>query len=206
MQVEFYETESASSIKRHKAAVTKNVSKREEMVHKCLQELNDLCKKLGKIFGIHYYNIFSTATLKKIAETLSADPEVLVQINGVTEDKLEKYGAELIELLQKYSEWQLPGKSTPPNGRGGKRKRASAYKKSKTRIGGYSNKQSATKSYGNGNSWTSSKGGSRARNRNAAGNSKPAMVAPAGKRPGFMAPPLPRTNQRPFLKPHFSHA
>ncbi|MBN3307863.1 BLM protein, partial [Amia calva] len=108
MQVEFYETESASSIKRHKAAVTKNVSKREEMVHKCLQELNDLCKKLGKIFGIHYYNIFSTATLKKIAETLSADPEVLVQIDGVTEDKLEKYGAELIELLQKYSEWQLP--------------------------------------------------------------------------------------------------
>ena len=43
------------------------------------------------------------------AETLSVDPEVLLQIDGVTEDKLEKYGAELIELLQKYSEWQLPG-------------------------------------------------------------------------------------------------
>lgn len=43
------------------------------------------------------------------AETLSADPEVLLQIDGVTEDKLEKYGAEVIELLQKYTEWQLPG-------------------------------------------------------------------------------------------------
>ncbi len=43
------------------------------------------------------------------AETLSSDPEVLLQIDGVTEDKLEKYGAEVIELLQKYSEWQLPG-------------------------------------------------------------------------------------------------
>lgn len=43
------------------------------------------------------------------AETLSADPEVLLQIDGVTEDKLEKYGAEVIELLQKYAEWQLPG-------------------------------------------------------------------------------------------------
>lgn len=43
------------------------------------------------------------------AETLSADPEVLLQIDGVTEDKLEKYGAEVIELLQKYSEWQVPG-------------------------------------------------------------------------------------------------
>lgn len=45
------------------------------------------------------------------AETLSADPEVLLQIDGVTEDKLEKYGAEFIELLQKYSEWQLPGEA-----------------------------------------------------------------------------------------------
>lgn len=111
MQVEFLETESASSIRKHKASVTENVSKREEMVKKCLQELNDLCKKLGKVFGIHYYNIFSTATLKKIAETLSADPEVLLQIDGVTEDKLEKYGAEVIELLQKYSEWQLPAEA-----------------------------------------------------------------------------------------------
>ncbi|KAK7152219.1 hypothetical protein R3I94_008518 [Phoxinus phoxinus] len=111
MQVEFLETESASSIRKHKASVTENVSKREEMVKKCLQELNDLCKKLGKVFGIHYYNIFSTATLKKIAETLSADPEVLLQIDGVTEDKLEKYGAEVIELLQKYAEWQLPAEA-----------------------------------------------------------------------------------------------
>uniref|UniRef100_A0AAY4BZG8 ATP-dependent DNA helicase n=1 Tax=Denticeps clupeoides TaxID=299321 RepID=A0AAY4BZG8_9TELE len=109
MQVQFHETESASSIRKHKAAVIKSISKREEMVQKCLEELNELCKKLGKVFGIHYYNIFSTATLKKIAETLSADPDMLLQIDGVTEDKLEKYGAELIELLQKYSEWQLPG-------------------------------------------------------------------------------------------------
>lgn len=66
-QVEFIETESASSIRKHKASVIESVSKKEEMVKKCLQELNDLCKKLGKVFGIHYYNIFSTATLKKIA-------------------------------------------------------------------------------------------------------------------------------------------
>lgn len=66
-QMEFYETESASSIRKHKAAVAKNVSKREEMVQQCLKELTDLCKQLGKAFGIHYYNIFSTATLKKIS-------------------------------------------------------------------------------------------------------------------------------------------
>lgn len=70
MQVNFVETESASSIRKQKATVTKSVSKREEMVKKCLEELNELCKKLGKVFGLHYYNIFSTATLKKIAGEL----------------------------------------------------------------------------------------------------------------------------------------
>ena len=44
-------------------------------------------------------------------ETLSADADVLLQIDGVTEDKLEKYGAEVIELLQRYSQWKLPGQS-----------------------------------------------------------------------------------------------
>ena len=45
-----------------------------------------------------------------MSEKLSSDAEVLLQIDGVTEDKLEKYGAEVIQLLQKYSEWQQPGK------------------------------------------------------------------------------------------------
>lgn len=43
------------------------MSQREEMVKKCLGELTDTCKTLGKIFDVHYFNIFSTSTLKKIA-------------------------------------------------------------------------------------------------------------------------------------------
>lgn len=107
LQVEFYMTESASSIRKQRASVT-NVSQREEMVKKCLSELTDVCKELGKVFGVHYFNIFNTATLKRIAESLSSDPEVLLQIDGVTEDKLEKYGAEIGVVMQKYSEWTLP--------------------------------------------------------------------------------------------------
>uniref|UniRef100_A0A673GIZ8 RecQ-like DNA helicase BLM n=1 Tax=Sinocyclocheilus rhinocerous TaxID=307959 RepID=A0A673GIZ8_9TELE len=224
MQVEFVETESASSIRKHKASVIENVSKREEMVKKCLQELNDLCKKLGKVFGIHYYNIFSTATLKKIAETLSPDTEVLLQIDGVTEDKLEKYGAEFIELLQKYSEWQLPAEAQTESsgwidttrghqneedddegdtstyfrstsGRGAKRKQASYSRKPKRRRG-------------TGGQNSSSKGSvcySRSGSRSAGRGSRPAPSVPAVKRPGFMALPTPQTAARPFLKPTFSH-
>lgn len=140
-QVEFYETESTSSIRRHKAAAAKDVSQREEKVKECLEELTDLCRQMGKAFGIHYYNMFSTSTLKKIAgnihscseateslkeavlkwfqlfsntEKLSCEPEELLQIDGVTEDKLEKYGAEVIQVLQKYSQWKLPGEFPAP--------------------------------------------------------------------------------------------
>ncbi|NWR55365.1 BLM protein, partial [Bucorvus abyssinicus] len=104
LQVEFHETETASAIRRQRASLAK-MSQREEMVKKCLGELTDTCKTLGKVFDVHYFNIFSTSTLKKIAETLSSDVEVLLQIDGVTEDKLEKYGAEIIKVMDKYSEW-----------------------------------------------------------------------------------------------------
>lgn len=48
------------------------MSQREEMVKKCLGELTDTCKTLGKIFDVHYFNIFSTSTLKKIAGNASS--------------------------------------------------------------------------------------------------------------------------------------
>ncbi|GAB5572138.1 Bloom syndrome protein isoform X1 [Prionailurus iriomotensis] len=113
LKVDFMETENSSSVKKQKALVAK-MSQREEIVKKCLGELTEVCKSLGKVFGVHYFNIFNTVTLKKLAESLSSDPEVLLQIDGVTEDKLEKYGAEVIPILQKYSEWTLPADDGSP--------------------------------------------------------------------------------------------
>ncbi|XP_047204676.1 Bloom syndrome protein homolog isoform X2 [Girardinichthys multiradiatus] len=229
MEVEFYETESASSIRKHKAAVSKNVSQREEMVQNCLKELIDLCKQLGKAFGLHYYNIFSTATLKKISEKLSSDPEVLLQIDGVTEDKLEKYGAEVIKVLQKYSEWQLPDEQTESVGdgwidtrrseddstesstyfrnqtaQGQKRKKGPFFNYSKKRKA-YGNQSCSSKGRGynyNKQSSSGSRGGSHSSGR---GSRSTAGDAPGGKRPGILSAPTPQGNQRPFLKPTFSH-
>ncbi|KAI1235294.1 hypothetical protein IHE44_0002937, partial [Lamprotornis superbus] len=113
LQVEFHETESASAIRRQRASMAK-MSQREEVVKQCLSELTDTCKTLGKVFDVHYFNIFSTSTLKKIAETLSSDVEVLLQIDGVTEDKLEKYGAEIIKVMDKYSECSFPEDTACP--------------------------------------------------------------------------------------------
>uniref|UniRef100_H3ACE6 RecQ-like DNA helicase BLM n=1 Tax=Latimeria chalumnae TaxID=7897 RepID=H3ACE6_LATCH len=234
LQVEFHDTKSASSV-RKKAAVMKNVSKRDEMVQKCLGAITELCKKLGKVFGVHYFNIFNTATIKKLAETLSSDPEVLLQIDGVTEDKLDKYGAELIDVLQKYSEWQLPedesqisdGSNTwidtrrheeekngnkantasryfnNINNKGGKRKSAPSFKKSKKRKTVSGNQQLCSKSHMFSDYDTEY---SRA---SSGFNSKPQSTTAFNsrsntKKPGFMAVPVPRNNQRSFLKPSFS--
>ncbi|NWI97616.1 BLM protein, partial [Pitta sordida] len=113
LQVQFHETESASTIRRQRASMAK-MSQREELVKQCLSELTDTCKALGKVFGVHYFNIFNTSTLKKIAETLSSDMEVLLQIDGVTEDKLEKYGAEIMKVMTKYSERSIPEDAAGP--------------------------------------------------------------------------------------------
>ncbi|XP_073329045.1 recQ-like DNA helicase BLM isoform X2 [Pagrus major] len=240
MQVDFYETESASSIRKHKAAVSKNVTQREEKVQECLKELTDLCKQLGKAFGVHYFNIFSTTTLKKIAEKLSPDPEVLLQIDGVTEDKLEKYGAEFIQVLNKYSPWQMTAEEPTDNGgdgwidttagraridyddddddaesstyfggggrgrgRGQKRKKAAFFQYSKKKKGNYNSKG---RGYSSNKSWTSSSSGSRGGSKAAGrGSRSSAGDASAGRRPGFMSIPTPQTNNRPFLKPTYSH-
>ncbi|XP_026167936.1 Bloom syndrome protein homolog [Mastacembelus armatus] len=233
MQVEFYQTESASSIRKHKASVAQNVSKREEMVQACLKELIDLCKQLGKAFGIHYYNIFSTATLKKIAEKLSSDPEVLLQIDGVTEDKLEKYGAEVIQVLQKYSEWQLPAEEQTNSGGDGwidtTRGRTHVGDEDDTESSGYFSNQATRgqkrkkapffmyskkrKGYGNTNSNCKGRGNNNNKASSSSrggskvtghGSSSSSGDVSASKRPGLLAAPAPQTNQRSFLKPAFS--
>lgn len=232
-QVDFYETETASGIRRQKSAVSNQISQREEMVQQCLKELTDLCKQLGKAFGIHYYNIFSTATLKKIAEKLCCDADVLLQIDGVTEDKLEKYGAEVIQVLQKYSEWQLPIEE-PKASEGGewidmtrgrsrvhyldedddtgsstyfRKQGAQGQKRKKAPFFKYSKKR---KGYGNPSSSSKSSNKSWSSSRDGSkpagrGYSRATGDAPTGRRPGILTTPMPRNTQRPFLKSVFSH-
>uniref|UniRef100_A0A8C5PMX0 RecQ-like DNA helicase BLM n=1 Tax=Leptobrachium leishanense TaxID=445787 RepID=A0A8C5PMX0_9ANUR len=218
-KVDFQDTENASSLRKQRASVVvANTSQREEMVKKCQEEVTNLCKRLGKIFGVHYFNIFNTATIKKIAESLSSEPDVLLQIDGVTEDKLEKYGAELVEVLQKYSDWTLPAEDTPqkttPNTSrrvhtdvdAGERSETSSYFKSKgtKRRNTPSFRRSKKRKTGEGQQSHVKSGSTSSYNRSNSSNgpyngSRPAAV----KRPGFMAPPMPQSNRR-FLKPTYT--
>ncbi|XP_031242995.1 Bloom syndrome protein isoform X2 [Mastomys coucha] len=226
-KVDFMETENSSSIKKQRALVAK-VSQREEVVKKCLGELTEVCKLLGKVFGVHYFNIFNTATLKKLAESLSSDPEVLLQIDGVTEDKLEKYGAEVIPILQKYSEWTLPAEDGSPGGRGSegstpeeteeeqapvsshyfanqtrnerKRKKMSASQKPKRRRTSYGGFRAK------GGSTTCRKTSSKSKFHGVTGSSSASCASQAAtaasRKLGIMAPPKPVN--RTFLRPAYA--
>ncbi|XP_029139155.1 Bloom syndrome protein [Protobothrops mucrosquamatus] len=221
LQVEFCETESASNIRKQRALETK-MSLREEMIKKCLSELTDVCKNLGKVFNVHYFNIFNTATLKRIAETLSSDPAVLLRIDGVTEDKLEKYGAEIIEVMQKYCSKILPAENKPlaatetdfsrcdsedeeeatnttshyfqtKNGKGRKRKKSNFFRESKKKKGSGGQQAYSKRSY---KACKSTSAGSK--------NSTSCIIPGqpgAGKRPGIMT--LPRPQSRQYLKPSY---
>uniref|UniRef100_A0A2K6KJY6 RecQ-like DNA helicase BLM n=1 Tax=Rhinopithecus bieti TaxID=61621 RepID=A0A2K6KJY6_RHIBE len=231
LKVDFMETENSSSVKKQKALVAK-VSQREEMVKKCLGELTEVCKSLGKVFGVHYFNIFNTVTLKKLAESLSSDPEVLLQIDGVTEDKLEKYGAEVISVLQKYSEWTSPAEDSSPGmslsgSRGPGRSTAeelneeipvsSHYFTSKTRNerkrkkmpASQRSKRRKTASSGSkakGGSATCRKIPSKTKSSSIIGSSSAShtsqVTSGANRKLGIMAPPKPIN--RPFLKPSYA--
>ncbi|XP_034880072.1 Bloom syndrome protein isoform X1 [Mirounga leonina] len=231
LKVDFMETENSTSVKKQKALVAK-ISQREEVVKKCLGELTEVCKSLGKVFGVHYFNIFNTVTLKKLAESLSSDPEVLLQIDGVTEDKLEKYGAEVIPVLQKYSEWTLPAEDGSPRGspgsRRGTRRRAaeefdeetpvsSHYFAKKTKSERKRKRMSASQrpkrrktSFGSskteGGSTVCRKTSSKSKSSNIFGphSSVHGSQAASGatRKLGIMAPPKPIN--RPFLKPSYA--
>uniref|UniRef100_A0A8C9L6T7 RecQ-like DNA helicase BLM n=1 Tax=Pavo cristatus TaxID=9049 RepID=A0A8C9L6T7_PAVCR len=225
LQVEFHETENASAIRKQRASVAK-MSQREEMVKKCLGELTDTCKTLGKIFDVHYFNIFSTSTLKKIAETLSSDVEVLLQIDGVTEDKLEKYGAEIMKVMDKYSEWASPEDAacqsvdTAPGSAGtaGSEEEAEDTVVTSSYFGGNANQRRKRKRLPNvggskrkktssgGSQQFYSKGGKYRRTRRAPGSRAAApqssAVRGAGARLGIMAPPKP--SSRHFLQPSYA--
>ncbi|XP_042731937.1 Bloom syndrome protein isoform X2 [Lagopus leucura] len=226
LQVEFHETENASAIRKQRASVTK-MSQREEMVKKCLGELTDTCKTLGKIFDVHYFNIFSTSTLKKIAETLSSDAEVLLQIDGVTEDKLEKYGAEIMKVMDKYSEWTTPDDAACGSadvapgsaGTAGSEEEAEDNIVTSSYFGGNANQRrkrkrlpnfaesKRKKTSGGGSQQFYSRGAKCRRTRRAPGSRAAAPAhssAGRGARTqlGIMAPPRP--NSRHFLQPSYA--
>ncbi|KFO34625.1 Bloom syndrome protein [Fukomys damarensis] len=186
LKVDFMETENSSSMKKQKALEAK-VSQREEMVKKCLGELTEVCKSLGKVFGVHYFNIFNTATLKKLAAEEASPP---VGTRGPRRNAPEE------------SEEEMPVSSHYfANRTRSERKRkmpaSQRSKRRKTSFGGFKAKGAST---------TCRRMSSKSKFSSTVGSSSalPSSQATSGasKKLGIMAPPKPINRQ--FLRPSYA--
>ena len=71
------------------------------------EELRALRRQIADREGVPAYVIFHDATLREMAEVRPAGDDELLEISGVGEKKLEKYGAEFLALL---TEWAGAGR------------------------------------------------------------------------------------------------
>jgi ATP-dependent DNA helicase RecQ len=67
-------------------------------------KLRVLRRALAEREGVPAYVIFHDATLREMAAVRPTSPAELLDINGVGQRKLEKYGDEFLELLRSYTD------------------------------------------------------------------------------------------------------
>jgi ATP-dependent DNA helicase RecQ len=66
-------------------------------------ELRECRKFLAEEYNVPPYVIFHDATLKEMLDTLPTSASEMLRINGVGNNKLEKYGGEFLDILRRYS-------------------------------------------------------------------------------------------------------
>jgi len=68
------------------------------------EDLRALRRQIADREGVPAYVIFHDATLREMAEIRPSSDDELLEISGVGERKLEKYGGEFLALLSRWAE------------------------------------------------------------------------------------------------------
>ena len=71
---------------------------------KLLEKLKTRRRELATEQGLPPYVIFHDSTLAEMTQRLPANPEELLQVNGVGLSKLEKYGADFLSLIRAHQD------------------------------------------------------------------------------------------------------
>ncbi len=69
---------------------------------KLFEILKQICKKMAKEKDLPPYVIFQETSLQEMATTFPTTKEELAQVNGVGMGKVNKFGKEFIDVIQKY--------------------------------------------------------------------------------------------------------
>ena len=67
------------------------------------EELRQCRKYLAEEYNVPPYVIFHDATLKEMVDSLPQSTTELLRIGGVGDSKLEKYGADFLEIIRRYT-------------------------------------------------------------------------------------------------------
>jgi ATP-dependent DNA helicase RecQ len=67
------------------------------------EELRQCRKYLADEYNVPPYVIFHDATLKEMIDSLPQSASELLRISGVGDSKLEKYGADFLEIIRRYA-------------------------------------------------------------------------------------------------------
>ena len=67
------------------------------------EELRQCRKYLAEEYNVPPYVIFHDATLKEMIDSLPQSASELLRISGVGDSKLEKYGADFLEIIRRYA-------------------------------------------------------------------------------------------------------
>lgn len=78
-----------------------------------LEELNRFRTRMHKLHKVPTFSILTEVALKKIVELKPRSPDALQSISGITPRKVELFGKELLELIQKFAP-ETPVIEMPP--------------------------------------------------------------------------------------------
>lgn len=85
-----------------------------EGAHRALfEELRILRKQIADADGVPPFVVFSDATLLELSKSKPADERELLQINGIGEHKLRKYGARFLAAISGYRRVELESRLNP---------------------------------------------------------------------------------------------
>ena len=102
-----------AAVKRPAKAARKPSEAPPDMPPQLWEALRETRRRLAEAANVPPYVIFHDATLHDMARTMPASPEALLQLHGVGQAKLERYGDEFLGVLRRFREGEVAGAVSP---------------------------------------------------------------------------------------------
>ena len=93
-------------IKGNQKVYKKEQLKRTKIIedNELFEELRVVRKQIASDEGIPPYIVFADSTLREMSEKCPVDKQAMLAIKGIAQTKYDRYGAQFLEVIQRYTE------------------------------------------------------------------------------------------------------